>query len=81
MEQFIVGVLKRHIEPEFEALLDGERSELSFVDDLGIDSMTMMEVVIMVEECLGIRLENQALMQIQTFRDLDDYIKTQLAAS
>lgn len=81
LEVFIVGVLKRHVEPEYESLLDGERAQLSFVDDLGVDSMTMMEVVMMVEECLDIRLENQHLMQIQTFSDLDQYITGQLNLS
>ena len=81
LEVFIVGVLKRHVEPEYESLLDGERAQLSFVDDLGVDSMTMMEVVMMVEECLDIRLENQHLMQIQTFSDLDQYITCLLYTS
>lgn len=78
LEIFIVGVLKRHIEPEYEQLLDGERAGLSFIDDLGIDSMGMMEIVMMVEECLDIQLENRELMQIQTFSDLDTYIRGQL---
>lgn len=76
--RFIVGVLKRHVEPEFESLLDGEPQQLSFIDDLGIDSMTMMEVVMMVEECLNIRLENQDLMKIQTYGDLDRYVAERL---
>ena len=78
LETFIVGVLKRHIEPEYEQLLEGERAGLSFIDDLGIDSMGMMEIVMMVEECLDIQLENRELMQIHTFSDLDSYIRRQL---
>jgi acyl carrier protein len=74
LHEFLVGVLKRHVEPEFEGLLDQENLQLSFVDDLGIDSMTMMEIVIMVETCLGIHIENEELMEIQNYGDLDRYI-------
>ena len=81
LEAFIVGVLKRHIEPEYEQLLDGEHAGIRFIDDLGIDSMGMMEIVMMVEECLDIQLENRELMQIQTFSDLDTYIRGQLDLS
>jgi len=38
----------------------------------------MMEIVMMVEECLDIQLENRELMQIHTFSDLDTYIRGQL---
>lgn len=78
LDGFLIGVLKRHVEPEYRDLLDGELAKLSFIDDLGIDSMTMMEVVMMVEECLVIRMENQDLMNIRTYGDLDGYIATQL---
>ena len=74
----MVGVLKRHVEPEFVGLLDNEELALSFSDDLGIDSMTMMEIVMMVEECLGIHIENEKLMEIETYSDLDKYISDHL---
>ena len=41
--------------------------------------MCMIEIVMMVEECLNIQFENRELMQIQTFSDLDTYIRSQLA--
>jgi acyl carrier protein len=74
LNQFLIGVLKRHVESEYQSLLDGDRKGLSFIDDLGIDSMTMMEVVMMVEECLDIRIENEDLMKIRTYGDLDGYV-------
>ena len=74
LHNFLVGVLKRHVEPEYASLLDNENLTVSFADDLGIDSMTMMEVVMMVEESLGIHIENEQLMEIQNYGDLDRYI-------
>ncbi|MDF1753115.1 MAG: phosphopantetheine-binding protein [Verrucomicrobiales bacterium] len=78
LHNFLVGVLKRHVEPEYVGLLDNEHLALSFADDLGIDSMTMMEVVMMVEECLGIHIENEQLMEIETYGELDKYIAENL---
>ncbi|MEM8868101.1 MAG: phosphopantetheine-binding protein [Verrucomicrobiota bacterium] len=78
LNEFIVGVIKRHTEEEYHSLLDGPRENIAFIDDLGIDSMTMMEIVMMVEECLGFRLENQDLIQIRTYGALEAYISTKL---
>ncbi len=72
---FLVGCIKRHTDEEYQACLDEERDTVSFIDDLGIDSMTMMEVVMMVEECLDIQIDNQDLMNLQTIGELNTYIK------
>ena len=41
---FLKGVMERFVEPEFAGNLGGEISSLKFVDDLGVDSLTMMEI-------------------------------------
>lgn len=76
--KFLTGVLERFVEPEMVNSLKGDRSNLRFVDDLGVDSMTMMEIVIVMEECLGIQMENEELMEIETYGDLDRYVSSKL---
>ena len=78
LNTFLIGCIKRHTEDEYHHLLDEGRSDVSFIDDLGIDSMTMMEVVMMVEECLEIQIENQDLMNVRTLGDLNTFIKKSL---
>lgn len=78
LNAFLLGVIRRHVEPEYEPLLETNRGELDFVEDLGIDSMTMMEIVMMVEECLDIRVENAELMQIRRFGELNAYVSGKL---
>ena len=75
LSAFLIGCIKRHTDEEYQACLDAESDSVSFIDDLGIDSMTMMEVVMMVEECLQIQIDNQDLMNLQTIGDLNTYIK------
>lgn len=75
LSTFLVGCIKRHTDEEYQACLDEGSDTVSFIDDLGIDSMTMMEVVMMVEECLQIHIDNQDLMNLQTIGDLNTFIK------
>ena len=75
LNTFLVGCIHRHVEDEYEPLLQQSNIEsLSFIDDLGIDSMTMMEIVMMVESCLDIEIDNQDLMQLATFGDLRRFL-------
>lgn len=74
LNTFLIGCIIRHTEPEYHALLEGENKEVSFIDDLGIDSMTMMEIVMMAEECLEIQIDNQDLMNISNVGELNSYL-------
>jgi 3-hydroxyacyl-[acyl-carrier-protein] dehydratase len=75
LSAFLIGCIKRHTDEEYQSCLDEGGDTVSFIDDLGIDSMTMMEIVMMVEECLEIQIDNQDLMNLQTIGDLNTYIK------
>lgn len=72
---FLLGCIRRHTDEEYQACLEQANESVSFIDDLGIDSMTMMEVVMMVEECLEVQIDNQDLMNMRTIGDLNNYIK------
>jgi 3-hydroxyacyl-[acyl-carrier-protein] dehydratase len=78
LNTFLVGCIKRHTEDEYHVLLDEGQATVSFIDDLGIDSMTMMEIVMMVEECLEIQIENQDLMTVRNLGDLNTFIQKSL---
>ena len=66
-----MGIVERYIEPEQQEMLNqGNRDELDLVDDLGIDSLTMMEIVILVEECTEISFQNEELRDLKTLGDV-----------
>jgi 3-hydroxyacyl-[acyl-carrier-protein] dehydratase len=75
LKTFLFGCIRRHTDEEYHAALDSGNEKISFIDDLGLDSMTIMEIVMMVEECLEIRFDNDKLMQMETLSDLNKYIK------
>ena len=49
--------------------------ETSFMDDLGVDSLDLLELVMAFEEEYNIELNPEELEGIQTVGDVMDYIK------
>jgi acyl carrier protein len=51
--------------------------EASFVDDLDIDSLSMVEVAVAAEEKFGVRIPDEALGKLKTVGDAVAFIATQ----
>ncbi len=49
----------------------------SFVDDLDIDSLSMVEVAVAAEEKFGIRIPDEALAKLKTVGDAVEFIEKQ----
>lgn len=48
----------------------------TFLDDLEVDSLSMVEVVVACEERFGVRIPDEALEGLKTVQDALDYIAT-----
>jgi len=48
IEQIVIGIIERHLEPEQKEILLKSDDSLRMYEDLGMDSLTMLEVVMMV---------------------------------
>lgn len=70
----VIGILARFIEPEQRPKLQGESDHLRLMDDLGVDSLTMVEVVMLVEEVLQITIKNEDLRDLRTIGDVKGYV-------
>ncbi|HPC04827.1 MAG TPA: acyl carrier protein [Syntrophales bacterium] len=53
--------------------------EASFIDDLGADSLDLVELVMAMEDHFGIEISDEELMKIRTIQDAVDYIKKRLS--
>jgi acyl carrier protein len=52
--------------------------EKSFVDDLDIDSLSMVEIAVQAEDKFGVKIPDDQLAELKTVGDAVDYIaKTQ----
>ncbi len=49
----------------------------SFVDDLDIDSLSMVEVAVAAEEKFGVRIPDETLAKLKTVGDAVSFIQTQ----
>jgi acyl carrier protein len=52
----------------------------SFMEDLEIDSLSMVEIIVAAEEQFGVRIPDEDAMELRTVGDAIDYI-TKLEAS
>jgi acyl carrier protein len=48
--------------------------EKSFVDDLDIDSLSMVEIAVQAEDRFGVKIPDEQLAQLKTVSDAADYI-------
>jgi acyl carrier protein len=74
LPQVALGILERFLEPEAQTMLREGDNELRFMEDLGLDSLTIMEVVMMVEEVLEMPIANEELRFLRTVGDLKVFI-------
>ncbi len=49
--------------------------EAAFIDDLGADSLDIVELVMAMEENFGIEISDDELMKVRTVQDVVDFIK------
>jgi acyl carrier protein len=53
--------------------------EANFIEDLGADSLDTVELVMALEESFHIEIPDEAAEKIATFRDVLDFVRSQLA--
>ena len=71
----VLGILERYVEPDLRAKLKNPDDDLRLIEDLGIDSLTMMEIVILVEDVLQMSINNEELRHLRTLGDVKQFIE------
>lgn len=71
----VLGIIERFLEPELRPKLKEKNSEdLRVMEDLGIDSLTLMEIVFLVEETLQVSIDNDEVRELRTVGDVKLFI-------
>lgn len=71
----IIGIIERFCEPEVRPRLkEPGADELQIQDDLGVDSLTMVDIVMLVEEALEISIDNSELADLRTIGDVKTFV-------
>lgn len=78
LEIFAKGVIARNIDDSYIEILNEVDDSTRMVDDLGIDSLTMLEIAMTFEDALGIELIDDELSGIETYGSMRDYLVGQI---
>jgi len=70
----VIGVIERFVEPDLRHKLKDPDDDLRLIEDLGTDSLTMMEIVILVEDVLQMTINNDELRNLRTVGDVKTFI-------
>ncbi len=52
------------------------KPEASFIDDLGADSLDLVELIMAMEENFGVEIADSELEKIRTIQDAIDFLKS-----
>lgn len=74
----VAGVIERFVERELREKLVSPPDDLRLVEDLGLDSLTMMEIVILTEDVLPVTINNDELRHLRTFGHVRQFIEHKL---
>ena len=74
IETIVMGVIDRHLEPEQREILSRSDDSLRMYEDLGMDSLTMLEIVMLVEQTLQVSIDNEELRDLRTVGDVKAYL-------
>jgi 3-hydroxyacyl-[acyl-carrier-protein] dehydratase len=80
LQAVILGVVERFVERDLRPKLQLASDKLRLSEDLGIDSLTMMEIVMIAEEVLRISVSNDELTHLRTLGEVQRFIEEKLAS-
>lgn len=75
----VLGIIERFVDPEHRPRLRGGETDLRVMEDLGVDSLTMLEVVMLVEESIKVPIKNEELRDLRTIADINAFIEAKVS--
>jgi acyl carrier protein len=73
------GLIEHYVERGARAKLSRSGDGVRLVEDLAIDSLTMLEIVFLAEDVLQISIDNEELRPFRTVGDVKQFIASKLA--
>ena len=73
---------KDEVQPSFprDEMLKNAPDTIIMTDDLGLDSLTMVEIVLAVEDAIGMGIDNDEIQQLRTLGDIKEFIRRKITA-
>lgn len=80
-EQIIAAlreVVKPHLEYQSDEVVNGMNEETNLLQELGLDSVDLVEVIMDIEERFSIAIADEEIQRVKTVRDLTALISAKL---
>ena len=74
----VFGIIERYQPATAPVRLSAAADSMRLIEDLGLDSLTLLEIVMAIEESLKLRIENHELREIRTLRQLEDFLQAKI---
>jgi acyl carrier protein len=81
LDAVVVAMLKDYAPRRSASAVRDAGGGMRLVDDLGLDSLAVTEMVFFAEDLFGISITNQEIAEVRTVDDLRLFIRQKVAAS
>ena len=71
LEEKVIDIIMEQLEVTKEECVP----EASFIDDLGADSLDIVELIMEMEEAFGVEIADEELEKIRTVQDVVDFLR------
>jgi acyl carrier protein len=71
LEEKVISIIMEQLDVTREECVP----EASFIDDLGADSLDLVELIMAMEETFSIQIADNELQQIRSIKDVLDYLR------
>ncbi len=77
----VYGILERYQPATATVKLSQANENTRLIEDLGLDSLTLLEIVLSIEEVLKLRIENEELREIRTLGLLNKFLHDKITGA
>lgn len=79
--QVVYGILERYQPATATVKLSDAGDDARLIEDIGLDSLTLLEIVMSIEEVLKLHIENDELREIRTLGSLKKFLHNKITAA
>ena len=77
----VFGILDRYQPATAPIKLSEANENTRLIEDVGLDSLTLLEIVLSIEEVLKLRIENEELREIRTLGQLNKFLHAKITGA
>ena len=77
----VYGILDRYQPATAPVKLSEAKEDARLIEDIGLDSLTLLEIVLSVEEVLKLKIENEELRQLRTLGQLNRFLRAKITGT